>query len=58
MSKQPTIILESLSRSFDTLEEAKVFKAALGKSYRRMWRCDYPDITFYMVEFEAKEEDT
>ena len=39
-------------RSFDTIAEAKAFRRELGDSYRRTWKCEYPDMEFYIVEFE------
>jgi hypothetical protein len=39
-------------RSFDTEEEAKDFRKTIGDKYRATYRVDYPDSTFFIVEFE------
>lgn len=39
-------------KSFDTVEKAKEFAESLGERYQRIYRCDYPDVTFYIVEFK------
>lgn len=53
MSEMEPIIIEFKGkRSFDTLEEAKAFAKELGDRYLRIYRCRYPDLEFYIVEFK------
>lgn len=47
-----TLIFEGY-KSFDTLEEAKSFKRELGNRYLRTRKCVYPDMTFYIVEYDT-----
>ena len=51
---EPIVITFKGKRNFDTLAETKAFKKELGDKYRRTWKCEYPDITFYIVEFEEE----
>lgn len=40
-------------RSFDTLDEAEVFRKELGDRYLSTTECKYPDITFYIVQYDT-----
>jgi hypothetical protein len=40
-------------RSFDTIEEADVFIKELGNRYLRTIECIYPDMKFYIVEYDT-----
>ena len=51
------IVLFRGKRTFDTLEEVKQFKNEIGNRYLRTYRCDYPDMSFYIVEFVEDTED-
>lgn len=39
-------------KSFDTREEADEFVTELGDRFVRMTECKYPDLTFYIVEYD------
>lgn len=47
-----TLVFEGY-KSFDTLKEAETFKKELGNRYRCIKKCVYPDITFYIVEYDT-----
>ena len=47
-----TIVFEGF-KSFDTFEEAMAFKEELGDRYLRTRKCIYPDLTFYVVEYDT-----
>lgn len=49
---EPIIIEFKGKKSFDSIKEAKQFKEELGDRYLRTWKCVYPDMTFYIVEYE------
>lgn len=38
--------------SFDTEEEAVVFKQTLVDKYKAMYKVEYPNCVFYIVEFD------
>ena len=40
-------------RNFDTREEADSFRKEIGDRFLRMTECRYPDITFYVVEYDT-----
>lgn len=40
-------------KSFDTREEADGFVTELGDRFIRMTECRYPDLTFYIVEYDT-----
>ena len=48
-----TIVFEDgLKRTtFDTLEEVRSFIKEIGNRYRATWKCEYPDVTFYIVGY-------
>lgn len=41
-------------KTFDTLEDAVAFKHLLGDKYLRTYKCNYPDMTFYIVEYREE----
>lgn len=49
--KIPVITFKG-KRTFDTEEEAWEFKKSLGDKYRAIHKVEYPDMTFYIVDFE------
>lgn len=49
--KIPVITFKG-KRTFDTEEEAREFKKSLGDKYRAIHKVEYPDMTFYIVDFE------
>lgn len=54
---EPIIIEFKGKRSFDTYEEAKAFAKELGDRYLRTYKCRYPDLEFYIVEFKEDEDE-
>lgn len=40
-------------KSFNSLDEARVFKEKLGDRYLRTIKYVYPDVTFYIVEYDT-----
>ena len=40
-------------KSFDTREEADKFTTELGDRFIRIIECKYPDLTFYIVEYDT-----
>lgn len=50
-NKIPVITFKG-KRTFDTEEEAWEFKKSLGDKYRSITKVEYPDMTFYIVDFE------
>lgn len=40
-------------KTFDTLEEARVFTNELGDRWICIRECRYPDMTFYIVEYDT-----
>ena len=40
-------------KSFDTLAEANAFAEELGDRYIQTIECVYPDMTFYIVEYDT-----
>lgn len=48
-----TIVFEDgLKRTtFDTLEEVRGFMKEIGDRYRATWKCEHPDMTFYIVGY-------
>ena len=40
-------------KNFDTREEADEFVTELGDRFIRMTECRYPDLTFYVVEYDT-----
>ena len=40
-------------KSFDTLKEANAFMEELGNRYLQTIECVYPDVTFYIVEYDT-----
>lgn len=51
-TEEPMTIEINGKKSFDTLEAAMEFKKTLGDAYCRCYKAEYPDCTFYIVEFE------
>lgn len=45
-------------QSFDTIEEVNAFKETIGDRYRRTYKVEYPDMTYYIVEFDEDESVT
>lgn len=39
-------------KKFDTREEADEFVTELGNRFIRMTECKYPDLIFYIVEYD------
>ena len=54
---EPIIIEFKGKRSFDTYEEAKTFAEEIGDRYLRTYKCRYPDLEFYIVEFKEDEDE-
>ena len=48
-----TIVFEDgLKRTtFDTLEEVRSFIKEIGNRYMATWKCEYSDMTFYIVGY-------
>lgn len=47
-----TLVFEGY-KNFDTREEADEFVTELGDRFIRMTECRYPDLTFYVVEYDT-----
>lgn len=45
-------------QSFSTLDEVNKFKETIGDRYRRTYKVEYPDMTYYIVEFDEDESVT
>ena len=41
-------------KTFDLLGDAVDFKWRLGDKYLRTFKCSYPDMTFYIVEYREE----
>lgn len=54
MAKYVCDIVFENQKSFDTLEEAMKFKALIGTRFKACYKLEYPDMTFYVVEYDAE----